>query len=145
VDIVQRVKNLKKTLKTAMFWPNLEAGYQGYQPDIKAFRTPNIMSCYPLSGAKYEIKKMRTSKFGVWFGCWVFHCWGKMLKIVFSDENLQWVYVNIAQAVWPRCFGLVALTIVIMAVLGIFAKGGSFGCKTTAPESDSAGRPNEPR
>ena len=35
----------------AMFRPNPTAGYQGYQPDIKAFCTPNIMSCYPLPHA----------------------------------------------------------------------------------------------
>jgi len=34
-----------------MFPSNATAGYQGYQPDIKAFGTPDMMSCQPL--AKY--------------------------------------------------------------------------------------------
>jgi len=40
-------KKLENLLETAMFRPNPTAGYQGYQPDIKAFCTPDIMSCYP--------------------------------------------------------------------------------------------------
>jgi len=48
VDSFAKSKNLEKLLKTAMFRPNLTAGYQGYQPDIKAFCTPDIMRCYPL-------------------------------------------------------------------------------------------------
>ena len=34
-----------------MFWPNTTAGYQGYQPDIRAFYTPDSMSSHPLSMA----------------------------------------------------------------------------------------------
>jgi len=41
-------KKLEKSLKTVMFRPNETAGYQGYQPDIKAFSTPDFMGCHPL-------------------------------------------------------------------------------------------------
>jgi len=37
-DSDQKVlKKIEKLLKTAMFRPNTTAGYQRYQPDIKAF------------------------------------------------------------------------------------------------------------
>jgi len=48
VDSGQRVKKLKKSLKKAMFRPKPTAGYQGYQPYIKAFCTLDSMSSYPL-------------------------------------------------------------------------------------------------
>jgi len=48
VESGKKVKNLKNRWKIAMFRPNSTAGYQGYQPDIKAFCTPDIMSCHPL-------------------------------------------------------------------------------------------------
>ena len=35
-----------------MFRPNPTAGYEGYQPDIMAFCTPDVMSCYPLGEGK---------------------------------------------------------------------------------------------
>ena len=47
-------KNLKKSLKTAMFRPNTTVGYQGYQPNVKAFCTPDIMSCHPLQRTNSE-------------------------------------------------------------------------------------------
>jgi len=40
--------NNEKSLKTAMCRPNPTAGYLGYQPDIKAFCSPDIMICHPL-------------------------------------------------------------------------------------------------
>ena len=43
----QRVKNLEQSLKKIMFRPN-PTGYLGYQSDIKAFCTPDIMSCHPV-------------------------------------------------------------------------------------------------
>jgi len=43
----QREINFWNSLKTAMFRSNPTAGYRGYQPDINAFSTPDIMSCHP--------------------------------------------------------------------------------------------------
>ena len=40
---------LEKSMKTAMFLSIPTTAYQGYQPDIKVFCTPNIKSCHPLS------------------------------------------------------------------------------------------------
>jgi len=42
---------LEKSPKTAMFQSNPTAGNQGYQPDIKAFCTPDIMNCHFLINA----------------------------------------------------------------------------------------------
>ena len=50
-----REKNLKESLKTAMFRPNSTAGYQGYQPDIKAFCTLDTMSFRPLEKALFSV------------------------------------------------------------------------------------------
>jgi len=41
VDSGQREKKIEKFLKTAMFLRNLKAGYQRYQPDIRAICTPD--------------------------------------------------------------------------------------------------------
>jgi len=41
-----------------MFWPNPTAGYQ---PDIKAFRTPDIMSCHPLVKIQFKARLLAVS------------------------------------------------------------------------------------
>jgi len=53
VHCAQRLINLKiaeknKNKKTAMSRSNSTAIYQGYQPDITPFCTPDVMSCHPL-------------------------------------------------------------------------------------------------
>jgi len=82
-----------------MFRPNSTAGYQGYQPDIKAFCIPDIMSCHIFGKCNLKNLEWLIEQNANVFACF------QDAPLFYSNTKFSCVFALESRNVWNEILG----------------------------------------